>query len=130
MDQLIQDRDVFLLEINDLLRQVQQIYKQQYDKGHRELEFTVGQWVWLRLYHRHAASLSLLSRGKLGPQYFGPYQVLQKIGMVAYRLQLPIRAKIHDVFHISLLILYVGPPPPAPPALPPPLHGRVCPMPA
>ena len=45
--------------------------------------------------------------GKLSPRYIGPYEVLEKVGPVAYKLALPSElAQIHDVFHVSMLRRY------------------------
>jgi hypothetical protein len=65
---------------------------------------------------------------KISPRFFGPYEVLEKIGAVAYRLQLTARARIHDVFHIALLKKFEGTPPEAMAPLPPMQHGRALPI--
>ena len=46
-------------------------------------------------------------KGKLSPRFIGPYEVIEKVGLVAYRLALPSDLeKIHNVFHVSMLRRY------------------------
>jgi len=68
--------------------------------------------------------ITAASPSKLGPRYFGPYQVVERLGAVAYRLQLPPKARIHDVFHVALLKKYEGEPPASIMPLPDILRGR------
>lgn len=103
--------------------------KSQQDSSRRAVDYQVGQWVWLRLLHRPVASLNLHGRGKLGPRYYGPYRIAERIGNVAYRLELPAGAKLHNVFHVGLLKAYHGQVPQSPPPLPPVKHGQICPEP-
>ena len=47
-------------------------------------------------------------RGKLSPRYIGPYETVEHIGPLAYRLTLPLElSRIHNVFHVSMLRKYV-----------------------
>ena len=50
-------------------------------------------------------------RGKLRPRYIGPYEIIARVGPVAYRLDLPPElSKVHNVFHVSMLRKYIPDP--------------------
>jgi hypothetical protein len=50
-------------------------------------------------------------KGKLSPRFVGPFEILKRIGMVAYRIALPLElSSIHNVFHVSMLRKYIPDP--------------------
>ena len=71
--------------------------KQLADRKQTERHFTMGEEVYLKLNHQYLKSLTKQPISKLNPKYYGPFPILEKIGVVAYRLQLPEDAKIHLV---------------------------------
>jgi hypothetical protein len=123
------ERDEFLADVRIRLEQAQAVYKRHYDRHHRDVKYVVGDWVWLRLRQRAASSLHVPTSGKLKPRFFGPYRITAVINDVAYQLELPPRARLHDVFHVGLLKKFVGTPLSAPPALPQIHNGAVVPEP-
>jgi hypothetical protein len=129
VDRQLKERDEFLTEIKDRLRQAQELMKASHDSKHRPLEFQVGQWVWLRLNSHTAIAIKDGAPSKLQPKYYGPYEVIEKVGTLAYCLRLPSKARIHDVFHVVFLKQFDGSPPMAVPSLPPIVHGCAIPQP-
>lgn len=76
VEKAMRERDEFLSAARDRLEQAQQYQKKAYDRHHRHRAFTAGQWVWLHLLHRPVACLNVRGRSKLGPKFFGPFQIL------------------------------------------------------
>jgi hypothetical protein len=78
--------------------------KQQVDQHRKERKFKVGDWVFLRLEPYKQIPLKQQKKdNKLTPKYYGPYKVLQRIGSMAYKLELPPSSRVHPVFHVSCL---------------------------
>jgi hypothetical protein len=77
--------------------------KVQADKHKSERQFKVGDYVYLRLQPYVQTLVERRSSQKLGFKFFGPYLVLQRVGKVAYKLQLPLASRIHPVVHVSQL---------------------------
>ena len=77
------------------------------DKRRRDLQFEIGDRVFLKI-SPWKGVLRFGRRGKLSPRYIGPYEILSKVGPVAYRLKLPPElSRIHDTFHVSMLRKYI-----------------------
>ena len=69
-------------------------------------EFSVGDHVYLKVKAKKS-SLKLGSCAKLSPRYCIPFEVLERIGPVAYRFPFPANTRDYNVFHVSLLNKYV-----------------------
>jgi len=85
--------------------------KQHADAHQRDVNYEVGQWVYVKVCPFHQRSVTCSVHPKLSKRFFGPFQITEKIGPVAYHLQLPDNAKLHLVFHCSLLRPHHGPTP-------------------
>ena len=72
----------------------------------KDIEYEVGDKVFLKV-SPWRKILQFSKKGKLSPRFIGPYEILERIGLVSYRLALPPElAKLHDVFHVSMLRRY------------------------
>ena len=93
--------------IRDRLKIAQDRQKSYADNRRRDLEFQVGDRVFLRM-SPWKGVLRFGKKWKLSPRYMVPYKIVERIGEVAYRLRLPPElARIHDVFHVSMLRKYM-----------------------
>ena len=82
--------------------------KKQADKKHTDREFAVGDVVFLKLQPFIQTSVAQRPFQKLSFRYYGPYKVMERVGKVAYKLQLTSESKIHSVVHVSQLKKAVG----------------------
>lgn len=109
LNEWLQARSAMLEQIRHHLQRAQQRMKYQADKHRSEREFQVGDKVFLRLQPYVQQSVAQRSAQKLCFRYFGPYTILQRVGKVAYKLQLPPSSQIHPVVHVSQLKKFVPP---------------------
>ena len=80
------------------------------DKRRKDLEFVVEDRVFLKL-SPWKGVVRFGKRGKLSPRYIGLFEIVERIGPVAYRLDLPEElSRVHNVFHISMLRKYISDP--------------------
>lgn len=108
VDDHLKDRHRILNLLKDNLVQAQSRMKKNADLKRIDKEFSVGDWVYLRLQPYRQTSLALQRAINLGPRFYGPYQILERVGTVAYRLDLPSTSKIHPVFYVSYLKQHLG----------------------
>ncbi|KAD2805602.1 hypothetical protein E3N88_38979 [Mikania micrantha] len=110
VDEVMKDREAATAVLKQSLLQAQNRMKQQADKRRTDREYEKGMWVYLKLQPYMQSSLRVHKHSKLTPKYFGPFLIIDKVGKVAYKFDLPDESQIHPVFHVSLLKPAVGPP--------------------
>ena len=89
--------------VRENLKIAQSRQKSYADKRRKDIEFEVGDFVYLKASPlRNTIRFHL--KGKLAPRYVGPYAIIERIGKLAYKVQLPRElAGVHPVFHVSQL---------------------------
>ncbi|KAL0551527.1 hypothetical protein IC582_010616 [Cucumis melo] len=108
--ELVQSTNEAVQKIRSRMHTAQSRQKSYADVRRKDLEFEVGDKVFLKVAPMKGV-LRFERRGKLSPRFVGPFEILERVGPVAYRLALPPSlSAVHDVFHVSMLRKYVPDP--------------------
>ncbi|XP_071923178.1 uncharacterized protein [Coffea arabica] len=92
--------------IRQRIQTAQSHQKSYADNRMKDLEFAVGDQVFLKITPLKASWMSRKGK-KLQPRFVGPYKILQRVGNVAYKWELPSSlSRIHNIFHVSMLKKY------------------------
>ena len=76
------------------------------DIRRKDIQYEIGKKVFLKV-SPWKKVIRFGKKGKLSPRFIGPYEVIEQVGPVAYRLALPSELeRIHNVFHVSMLRRY------------------------
>ncbi|KAL8123137.1 hypothetical protein AgCh_011215 [Apium graveolens] len=108
LDELLKERDAILDDLKFQLVKSHQRMKLAADNKRRDESFTVGEQVYLKLQPYRQKSLANRPYEKLAARFYGPFTVIQLIGKMAYKLDLPPTSRIHLVFHVSQLKHSIG----------------------
>ncbi|GKB94212.1 putative reverse transcriptase domain-containing protein [Tanacetum coccineum] len=101
--ELLQETTENISQIKDRLKAARDRQKSYADKRRKPLEFSVGDHVLLKV-SPWKGVIRFGKKGNLAPRFVGPFQIVEKVGPVAYRLDLPEELNgVHDTFHVSNL---------------------------
>ena len=103
---MLKEMEQEVIQTKQNLKIAQDRYKIYADIKRTPREFKIGYHVYLRVRPRRS-SLRKGSCAKLTPRYCGPFEILDRVGPITYRIVLPPTVKAHNVFHVSLLKKYV-----------------------
>ncbi|GJZ58205.1 hypothetical protein Tco_0613699 [Tanacetum coccineum] len=108
VDALLVERDALLRKLKENLLAAKNRMREQANRKRHNIEFSVGDKVLIKLQPYRQITLAKCLSNKLAKRFYGSYEIVERIGKVAYRLALPITSKIHPVFHVSILKLFTG----------------------
>lgn len=104
----LMDQDATLATLKSHLEMACNRMKKQADRKRREVEFVEGDSVFLKIHPYRQQSVAHCRNAKVAPRFFCPFQISQRIGLEAYRLDLTPESSIHNVFHVYQLKKLIG----------------------
>ena len=103
---LIQEIEENVQMIKEILKVAVDRQKSYADLKRKDIQYEISEKVFLKV-SPWKKVMRFGRKGKLSPRFIGPYEVIEKVGSVAYRLALPPELEnIHNVFHVSMLRRY------------------------
>jgi hypothetical protein len=108
VDHTFHTKEAILHILKDNLVMTQNRMKQQAGQDRSNCSLATADQVFLHLQPYKKTSLKDKTPHKLAPKFYGPYEIIQRIGQVAYKLAHPTHSKIHPIFHVSCLNKVIG----------------------
>ncbi|GKD43348.1 putative reverse transcriptase domain-containing protein [Tanacetum coccineum] len=101
--EIVQETTEKIIQIKQRIQAARDRQKSYADLKRKPMEFQVGDRVMLKV-SPWKGVVRFGKRGKLNPRYVGPFKVLEKVGAIAYKLELPQElSRVHNTFHVSNL---------------------------
>ncbi|GJS55692.1 hypothetical protein Tco_0629054, partial [Tanacetum coccineum] len=101
--EIVQETTEKIIQIKQRMQVARDRQKSYADLKRKPMDFQVGDKVMLKV-SPWKGVVHFGKRGKLNPKYVGPFKVLEKVGEVAYKLELPQElSRVHNTFHVSNL---------------------------
>ena len=104
---IVRETNKKIAVVREKMKAAQDWHKSYEDQHWKDKEFIVGEHILVKVSSIQGVVRFGQKRGKLSTHYIGPFEILECVGKVSYRLTLPPKlSEVHNVFHVSMLKEY------------------------